>query len=79
MLAFGSSASAQCIERYVVCVVLCVGGDLILYHLVLFQVLWVPCACFPSLQFILFAIRAPVDCNGARCMDLAVVKGMNLL
>jgi hypothetical protein len=35
------------------------------YHLVLFSVLSVPCAYFPSLQFILVAIRALVDCEGS--------------
>jgi hypothetical protein len=37
---------------------------LLLSHLVLLLVLSVPCACFPYLQFVLFAIRALVHCNG---------------
>jgi hypothetical protein len=31
--------------------------------LVLFKVLDVPCACFPSFLIIVFAFRALVDCN----------------
>jgi hypothetical protein len=58
---------------------LCVGCDLIMYHLVLFSVLEAPCACFPSLQFILFAICALVDCNGftvehVQMMDVLVTQ-----